>query len=265
MPIVASTPIRRLSQDEYHAIDRVLVGHAFKIHNQYGGLLDEAVYKSLLAERVIKDGISAVREVALHVSHRAFTKSYFIDLLLEGSTIVEVKTARALTLAHRGQGLNYLLLAGAKHGSLINFRGAKAERDFLSTSLSPEDRRKFDIRMTNWPEDFLHMELSHQVKALCADIGLGIEITFYREALGILLNLVQTAVPILSGSTVAGHHEMTLLSPGMALIITSRPKLNDYRRHLTRLLSHTPLSGMTWVNLVLGQIHLEHISRSQFG
>lgn len=264
MPIVTSTPICCLSQDEYHAIDRVLVGHAFKIHNQYGGLLDESVYKFLLAERCARDGIHAVREVALHASHGVFTKSYFIDLLLDSSTVVEVKTARTLTLAHRGQGLNYLLLAGARHGSLINFRGAKAEREFLSTSLSPDDRRKFDIRMTNWPEDSLHMELSHQVKAICADIGLGIEITFYREALGALLNLGPTAIPILSDGATAGHQEMTLLSPENALIVTSRPKLNDYRRHLTRLLSNTPLSGITWVNLALDQVHLEHIFRPSF-
>lgn len=264
MPIIASTPIQCLSQDEYHAIDRVLVGHAFKIHNQYGGLLDEAVYKTLLTERCTQNGIPAKREVMVQATHGTFAKSYFIDLLLGGSTIVEVKTARVLTLAHRGQGINYLLLAGTRHGSLINFRGAKTEREFLSTTLSPSDRRQFDLRMVNWPDDALHSELLHHVRSLCSDFGLGLETTLYREALATLLNLPQVAVAIMSATTVAGHHEMSLLSAETALVITSRPRLNDYRRHLIRLLSHTTLNGMTWINLALGQIHLEYLSKSQF-
>lgn len=264
MPIIACTPIRCVSQDEYHAIDRILVGHAFKIHNQYGGLLDELVYKTLLAERCSQDGVPAMREVLIQAVHGTFTKSYFIDLLLDGSTIVEVKTARILALAHRGQGVNYLLLSGTRHGSLINFRGARTEREFLSTSLSLHDRQKFDTHVIDWPNDTLHTALLNHIQALCADIGLGLEINLYREALSSLLNLPQAAVGILSGSNVAGHQEMTLLSPETALVVTSRPKLNDYRRHLKRLLSHTTLGGMAWVNLTLGQIHLEHLSASPF-
>lgn len=264
MPIIASTPIQCLSQDDYHAIDHVLVGHAFKIHNQYGGLLDEAVYKTLLTERCARSGVSAQREVMLQATHGTFTKSYFIDLLLGGSTIVEVKTARVLTLAHRGQGINYLLLAGTRHGSLINFRGSKTEHEFLSTRLSASDRQQFDLRMVNWPDDTLHSELLHHVRCLCADFGLGLETSLYRDALAALLILPQVAVAILSETTIAGHHAMNLLSAETALVITSRPRLNDYRRHLTRLLSHTTLNGMTWINLALGQIHLEHLSKPQF-
>ena len=210
-----------------------------------------------------KEGVSALREVMVQATHGTFAKSYFIDLLLDGSTIVEVKTSRVLTLAHRGQGINYLLLAGTRHGSLVNFRGAKAEREFLSTSLSPADRQKFDTHAKNWPGDALHASLFKHVEALCADLGLGLDVSLYREALVSLLNLPQVAVAILSGSAVAGHHEMTMLSPETALVVTSRPKLDDYRRHLTRLLSHTTLSGLTWINLALGQIHLEHLSVSQ--
>lgn len=262
MPIAISTPLRCLSQDDFHAVDRLVLGHAFKIHNQYGGLLDEAVYKTLLAERCAKDGMPALREVRVDATHRTFTKSYFIDLLVDGSTIVEVKTAKALTLAHRGQGVNYLLLAGTQHGSLINFRGAKAEREFLSTRLLPKDRQSFDTVAVNWPADAVHDQLRSAVAGLCADIGLGLDVGFYREAVATLLTLPRVSIAVLSGTAVAGHHEMTMLAPNVALVVTSRAKSNSYRPHLARLLSNTLLEGLTWINLTLGHIHLEHISQS---
>lgn len=264
MPIVTSTPIHRLSQDDFHSVDRTMLGHAFKIHNQYGGLLDESVYKSLLAERCVADGISARREVLVRATHGAFSKSYFIDLLLGESTIVEVKTAKSLSIAHRGQGVNYLLLADTRHGSLVNFRGAKAEREFLSTSLTLADRQIFSSKTINWPEDQLHSELLKQVESLCADIGLGLDIGFYQEALMTLLNLSRLSVAVLSGAAVVGSHEMMMLCPEVALVVTSRTKVSKYRPHLERILFNTLLQGVTWVNLTLGHIHLEYLSKPKF-
>lgn len=263
MPITVTTPAHRLSQDEFHAIDRLMLGHAFKIHNQYGRLLDESVYKAILAERCISEGVPAQREVAVHVTHGAFAKSYFIDLLLAQSTVVEIKTARTLTAAHRGQGINYLLLAGTCHGSLVNFRSFKVEREFLSTTLSIKDRQSFDVRMIEWPQDEIHESLRVQVVGLCSDLGLGLDITLYRDALAVLLNLPRVLVAVLSGTSVAGHHEMAMLSPETALVVTGLARLEDHRRHMERLLSNTTLCGMTWVNLTLGKVHLEHISASR--
>lgn len=245
MPISTDIPIRCLSQDEFHEADRIMLGHAFKIHNQYGRLLDESVYKTVLAERCAGDGLSAQREVAVSVSHGTFSKSYFIDLLLDGSTVVEVKTAKTFTAAHRGQGINYLLLADTRHGSLLNFRTFKVEREFLSTTLALVDRQIFGIRSLRWPGDAQHMLLQKQVEALCADIGLGLDVTLYREALSILLNLPRLLVAVLSGTSVAGHHEMTMLTPDVALIVTSLARLKDHRRHMERLLSNTMPHGLT--------------------
>ena len=49
MPIQPAIPIACISQQEYHEIDERMVGHSMAIHNQFGRLLDEVVYKKELA------------------------------------------------------------------------------------------------------------------------------------------------------------------------------------------------------------------------
>lgn len=79
MPIELSTPIHRVSQDEYHAIDRRALGLAFDIHNEFGRLMDEVVYKTELATRCLAAGMKVVREARARVTHGGFLKDYFID------------------------------------------------------------------------------------------------------------------------------------------------------------------------------------------
>ena len=45
VPIELSMPIRVVSQEAFHAIDKVMLGHAFAVHNEFGRLLDEAFYR----------------------------------------------------------------------------------------------------------------------------------------------------------------------------------------------------------------------------
>ncbi len=152
MPIEPSIPIACISKEEFHQIDERMMKHAFAIHNQFGRLLDEVVYKRELAERCASAGIAAQCEVGIRVKHGSFVKDYFIDLLLGGSTVIEAKTAKETLAAHKGQGINYLLLADTRHGSLVNFRPSRVDRHFLSTRLTHEASRSFAITETCWPE-----------------------------------------------------------------------------------------------------------------
>jgi GxxExxY protein len=176
MIIVSLKPITVITKDEFHKIDERMLGHAFAIHNQYGRLFDEVIYKSELAQRCSRDGMDVQREVRIRVSHREFVKDYFIDLLLCGSTILEVKAATATLKIHHGQGINYLLLAGTNHGSLVNFRPSRVVRRFLSTRLTQEIRRRFVTLETSWPTDEDHSRLRECVIELCRDIGLGLDL-----------------------------------------------------------------------------------------
>jgi GxxExxY protein len=55
---------------------------------------------------------------------------YRMDLLVERSVVVEVKSVEALAPVHEAQALSYLRLSGCKLGLLINFN-VTALRDGL--------------------------------------------------------------------------------------------------------------------------------------
>ncbi len=261
MPIECSLPIAVISQDAFHKVDERMVGHAFAIHNQFGRLLDEVVYKAELAERCAGDGMEVLSEVRVRVKHRGFEKDYFIDLLLEGSTIVEVKAAKETLKAHEGQGINYLLLAGTRHGSLVNFRPARVARRFLSTRLTKDTRRQFETREVLWPGDGRHEELRGCVVDLCRDIGLGLDLPLYREAIGSLTGSMRNLVRLKYAGSVIGHHEMPLLTEDVGVAVTALDDVEDFSTHLARLLNMTTLSGVAWVNLRLGEVRFEHLRR----
>ncbi len=261
MPIETSIPIHCISQREFHEIDARMMAHAFDIQNEFGRLLDEVVYKKALAERCILAGMPARREVGIRVSHKSFAKEYFIDLLLCDSTIIEAKTAKETLAAHRGQGINYLLLAGTKHGSLINFRPPRVARHFLSTRLTRDLRRTFETTESNWPPDETFSNLRDAVVELCRDIGLGLDLPLYRETISYLMQSTRHLVPLKSGNSWVGHHEMTLLTPDVSLAITALNETEDFETHLRRLLALTPLSGIAWINLKLGEMRFEYLRR----
>ncbi len=261
MPIETSIQIACISQQEFHEIDARMMAHAFDIQNEFGRLLDELIYKKALAERCISDGMPARREVGIRVEHQSFAKEYFIDLLLCDSTIIEAKTARETLAAHRGQGINYLLLAGTKHGSLVNFRPPRVVRHFLSTRLTHDIRRAFETTESNWPLNEAFMNLRDGVIELGRDIGLGLDLPLYREAISHLMQCPRHLVPLKSGSSMVGHHEMTLLTPDVGLAITALNDKHDFGIHLHRLLALTPLSGIAWINLKLGEVRFEHLQR----
>ena len=261
MPIQPAIPIACIIQQEYHQIDERMVGHSMAIHNQFGRLLDEFVYKKELAERCSKDGMPAQREVRIQVTHRDFVKDYFIDLLLCGSTIIEAKTTKETLAAHKGQGINYLLLAGTHHGSLVNFRLPRMKRYFLSTRLTHELRRPFKTIEAGWPRDEDHARLRDCVMELVRDIGLGLDLPLYREAIAHVATCPRQLVPLKNGSSSLGHHEMTILNEDVGIAITALSEQDEFRTHLDRLLQITPLAGMAWINLKLGEIRFEHLKR----
>ena len=185
MPIEVSTEIRACDQEAFHALDRRIMGVVFAVHNEFGRLLDEDLYKREIAARCVAMGIQPVeREVRIRVSHQSFAKDYYLDLLFCSGLMLEGKAAERLVAAHRSQSLNYLFLAGLKHGPLVNFRTERLQHEFVSTTLTPEERRRFSVVEGEWVE---MNPASRQFKAktveLLDDWGAFLDVNLYREAL----------------------------------------------------------------------------------
>jgi GxxExxY protein len=268
MPIEVATPIRILDQEEFHALNRRVMAIVFDIHNEFGRLLDEVLFKREIAARCEAAGIvPAQREVRVRVTHGDFCKDYFLDLLLCHGLLFEAKTAETITPAHRAQGLNYLLLIGLQHGTLVNLRPERVQHEFISTQLTPEKRRGFTVVDRGWcGEEDRSAQLKEKVVALLADWGAFLEIALYREAVTHFLGgpeAVIQAIPVCSGQRLLGHQRVHLLNPQTGFALTAltgnRSKLEEHQR---RFLRHTSLGALQWVNLNHHQIEFSTLRRA---
>jgi GxxExxY protein len=130
MPIEYDFPLKVLSQDEFHAIDRVVMRQSFDVQNEFGRFYNEEIYHNELAFRLKEQGLSVVSEGMRRVGYQDFMKHYYVDALVGNGALYELKAVDALTGAHEKQLLHYLFLLGLKHGKLINFLPASVEYRF---------------------------------------------------------------------------------------------------------------------------------------
>lgn len=73
MPIDYAFKTKRISEDDFHALDYQVMALAFSIHRELGRLWNEKIYQNELADRCLKSGFEKVDiEVPLKVSYNHF-------------------------------------------------------------------------------------------------------------------------------------------------------------------------------------------------
>jgi len=100
-----------------------IIAAAIKVHRHFGPGLFEQVYKACLFRELQKRSLMVAKEVVLPVIYEGelLDCGYRIDILVESSVIVELKSVEHLTELHRMQLLTYLRLARKQVGLLLNF------------------------------------------------------------------------------------------------------------------------------------------------
>ena len=94
-----------------------------KVHSVLGPGLLESTYEICLVRELRKRGLSLQTQVPQPVVYEGETidHGYRLDVLVEGSVIVEIKSVEKLLPIHEAQLLSYLKLSDKKLGLLINF------------------------------------------------------------------------------------------------------------------------------------------------
>lgn len=107
-------------------VDRIageVVDAAIEVHRSLGpGLLERPYQQALLLEFEDR-GIETSSEVPVPASYKGteLEARYRLDIVVEGSIIVEVKAVQDVTPVHEAQLLTYLNLTGHRLGFLLNF------------------------------------------------------------------------------------------------------------------------------------------------
>lgn len=111
-----------------------IIGAAIEVHRTLGGPgLLESIYEAALCHELTLQGLSIQRQMPVQVIYKGATikDPLFIDVLVEGRVLVEVKATEKNHPVYETQVLTYLRLTGIKLGLLINF-GHEQVKDGIS-------------------------------------------------------------------------------------------------------------------------------------
>ena len=100
-----------------------IIGAIYKVHTELGPGLLESTYEVCLEYELVKKGLIVQRQKALPVIYHEIKleEGYRIDLLVNNSIILELKSIDEIAPIHKAQLMTYLKLSGMKLGLLLNF------------------------------------------------------------------------------------------------------------------------------------------------
>ena len=107
-----------------------IIGAAYKVHSALGPGLLESTYEVCLEYELIKMGYKVERQKPLPVNYDGvqLDAGYRIDLLVDDSVIVELKSVNEMIPLYKAQLMTYLKLSGLTLGLLMNFNVTDLKR-----------------------------------------------------------------------------------------------------------------------------------------
>ncbi|MCA9140858.1 MAG: GxxExxY protein [Planctomycetales bacterium] len=255
MVISCPCAIRSLATAEFRELDYQIMNQAFATHRNLGRLADESIYQNLFSQQLRDVGFTNQRAVQIEVQYGSFRKHYYVDLIVQNRGIYEVKVASKLTVEHEMQLLNYLLLLDVERGKLINFRPQSVETRFVNAPARRCERQQFQIDDQRWTD---HSNLRSIMTGALRDWGTGLSISLYLQAATHLLGGDQRVIRNIQMSRdgyVLGRQRFHMSSENEAFCITAlNAGLDDYESNLSKLLRHSGLDAVNWINISLKKV-----------
>lgn len=149
-----------------NALTERILGACIEIHRALGpGLLESAYEECLCYELVLAD-IPFERQMTLPVAYKGVQLEcgYRLDLLVEKTVVVEIKSIERILPVHEAQLLTYLRLTGVNVGLLVNFHSSVLMNgvkrmvnnfdDNTTAQDEPRSRRGAESRRMSWKTHF---------------------------------------------------------------------------------------------------------------
>ncbi len=109
--------------DRVNFLANRVVNASIKVHKNLGPGLLESVYETCLYYELNKEGLEVEKQVRLPIVYDGIKldADLRLDIWVEKSLIVEIKSVEVLLPVHQAQLLTYLKLTNNRLGLLINF------------------------------------------------------------------------------------------------------------------------------------------------
>lgn len=100
-----------------------LLGCAYAVHSALGPGLLESIYEKALCYELQSQGFEVRNQVPVKVKYRdiSLDLNLQLDIIVDNSVILELKSVTELLPVHKKQLLTYMRLTGIKLGYIINF------------------------------------------------------------------------------------------------------------------------------------------------
>jgi GxxExxY protein len=113
--------------EELNQLTYKIRGAIFEVYNELGPGLLESVYEAALLHELHKNGLISKSQVGLPVVYKdiQLELGFRLDILVNDTVIIEIKSVETLHDIHKKQLLTYLKLSKKKLGILVNFNASK--------------------------------------------------------------------------------------------------------------------------------------------
>ena len=100
-----------------------IIGASIEVHKSLGPGLFESAYEECLCRELTLRDISFTRQTPVSIDYKGIKLDcgYKLDLLIEDTVVIEIKSVQKIAPIHEAQLLTYLQLGGWNIGLLINF------------------------------------------------------------------------------------------------------------------------------------------------
>ena len=112
-----------MTQKSINDLSYKIIGCAIEVHKELGPGLLETVYETCLIDELITAGLNVKSQMLVPIKYKKKTlnSNLILDILVEDTIIVELKTVEAILPVHKAQLHTYLKLTNKPKGLLINF------------------------------------------------------------------------------------------------------------------------------------------------
>lgn len=110
----------------FEELTEKIIGAAIEVHRALGPGLLESVYERALCHELKLRGLSFQQQVPVPLTYKGIDLDfgYRLDLVVENSVILELKTVSHILPVHEAQLLTYMRLTNKPVGLIINFNVA---------------------------------------------------------------------------------------------------------------------------------------------
>jgi GxxExxY protein len=121
-------------------ITRAIIGCGIRVHEVVGPGVYEHVYGECMEYELREEGLSYDTNRAAPIIYKGvrLKSTYYIDIVVEGLVVVELKAVAALAEIHKRQVLTQLKLTDLPVGLLLNFNVVSLKQGGIKRVVNPK-------------------------------------------------------------------------------------------------------------------------------